>query len=472
MSLPTRQTTNRILLINPRDSYTLGSPPLGIGYLMAYAKKVGRNEVYLHDENFMDESALDVLLQQLIDQAEPAFVGITFPSSAVRRVAHIAAYIKEHYPGIRVFAGGYHPTAEPESTLRAIPALDFVVLGQAERTFAQMGDEWRGLPGIAYLKSAESISDPGDAGVDNLDDVPHVDRTRFDSRYFEPRSDTISGVYGKTATLISSRGCPYNCGFCANRLIQPRIKYHSIDYVLSDIEAIFSQIGRPDHLFFLDVMFLANWGRTEALCKALIRSRLLKRTKWAATVSANAITLEKAKLMREAGCFYLSFGLESNSARTLSLMGKRATPADNERAVEICRRLGLLANSAFLFGIPGEDEDGLQATLDFVKRYDIYSTGVNVMKPLPGSPYYRKLVEEGRISRTLDDWFRISSIHHQSEFYNDRIPRHIYEEYIRRFQTIVSRRDSRFRRRVNRWKRLKWRLATLVTRHRSGSECA
>ena len=141
--------------------------------------------------------------------------------------------------------------------------------------------------------------------------------------------------------------------------------------------------------------------------------------------------------MKEAGCFYLSFGFESNSPNTLRLIKKKAAPQDNERAVEICKRLGILCNSAFLFGIPGETEEDLADTLKFVEKYNIFSTGVNVMKPLPGSPFYDQFINEGILKKSVEDWHRISSIHHDSGYFNDRISCEIYEEYKKKFQRII-----------------------------------
>lgn len=143
--------SKKILLIAPKDSYLLGSPPLGVGYLISYSNKVGKNEVYFHDENFINENELNSVLTKKINEIKPDFIGITFPSSAIYRVVNILETVKRDFPSIVCFAGGYHPTSEPEATLRVIPDLDFIILDQGEYAFANIDDNWKQLICVGYI---------------------------------------------------------------------------------------------------------------------------------------------------------------------------------------------------------------------------------------------------------------------------------------------------------------------------------
>jgi anaerobic magnesium-protoporphyrin IX monomethyl ester cyclase len=445
-----------ILLINPKDSYTLNSPPLGIAYLISYARTIGKNEVFFHDENFIARYNLDNELDIAIRKYNPNYIGIAFPSSAIKRVLQVAQYIKENHGDITVFAGGYHPTSEPEATLQFIPQIDFFILGQAEYVFGHLGSDWQMADNIAYLNSSCGyVQNPIQNHLKTIDDIPIIDRTIFDSKYYRP-NHVISGIFGKTATIMTSRGCPYNCAFCSNKLINKKVRFHSINYVLDEIDSIFSQIGKMDYFWFLDVMFLANWSRIRELCETLIKTKILGETRWAATVAPNVISEDKVRLMKKAGCFYLSFGLESNSPNSLKLMNKVATPKDNERAVEICNRLEILANSAFLFGIPGETESDLQDTINFVTKHNIFSTGINTMKPLPGSTYYDQFISEGIIKQSIEDWHSISSIHHLSEYFNNNLSFDIYNNYRQKFYKVTKRNAKLNYLRANKWKLLKY----------------
>lgn len=424
----------KLLLIVPFDGMRQESPTLGVGYLKAYADKYSSNSIIIHDENFLGDP--NTTLLQKMREIKPDFFGISFPSSAILRVRVIARLLKEKYPEIPLFAGGYHPTSEPELTLRFIPEIDFVVRGEGESFAAKLNSNWKRLPNVGWLEDGfykENITET----VKEIDEIPFPDRRIYDYRYFLPRRGVIAGIFGKTATLLSSRGCPYSCNFCSSKIIHNKVRFHSTDYVLSEIEHILSTKGSMDYLYFLDVMFLSNWERVNNLCRELIKNGLNKRFNWAATVAANVVDEEKVSLMKEAGCFYLSFGFESNSPRVLKIMNKRATPKDNEKACEVCEKYGIYINSAFLFGIPGEEEDDLQQTIDFVKRHNIGFTGINIMKPLPGSPFYEQFVKQGIIQPSIEEWHRISSIYEMGRIFNDKLSLRQYREYINKFYNNV-----------------------------------
>jgi radical SAM superfamily enzyme YgiQ (UPF0313 family) len=442
-----------VLLVVPFDGHRQAAPTLGVGYLKAYAAKCGSAEVVLHDENFLENP--DASLRERLAEVSPRFVGISFPSSAVRRVLDIARLVKLVCPRATVFAGGYHPTSEPELTLRLIPWIDFVVRGESELFFGGLGGDWKSLPGAGWIEDGVYRENPPQA-VALLDEVPFPDRKIYDRRYFLPSHGVIAGIYGRTATIMTSRGCPYSCRFCAGKSMQKLVRHHGTAHVLAEIDHLLSVLGSIDYLYFIDVMFLSNWQRVDELCEALLRERHPGRFRWAATVAANVVTDEKVRRMKEAGCFYLSFGFESNSSRVLELIGKKATPADNARACEICRRQGIYVNSAFLFGIPGEQEEDLQQTIDFVRTHEIGFTGVNIMRPLPGSPFYNDFVRRGILHPSVEEWHEISSIYESKTIYNDLVSRERYRFFIDCFDRTIRRKSLLASFRANWWKRLKY----------------
>jgi radical SAM superfamily enzyme YgiQ (UPF0313 family) len=110
--------------------------------------------------------------------------------------------------------------------------------------------------------------------------------------------------------------------------------------------------------------------------------------------------------------------------------------------MELCKKHSILANSAFLFGIPGETVKDLQETIDFVRKYDVFSTGVNIMKPLPGSPYYYRLVGEGAITPDIKEWREISDINVKGKIYNPIISEDDYYKYISIFNSTIQRKTK------------------------------
>lgn len=420
----------KILLISPKDLYQLASPPLGLGYLISYAKLHNNNDIYFHDENSIPSEEINQKLNSILAYYGPDYVGITFPSSAIKRVIEIGKTIRSSKNGssIKIFAGGYHPTSEPEATLRLLPFLDFIVSGEGEIAFSKIDKDFSLLNNVALLNNGKYFENEL-SFEQNIDQFPYPDRHIYNKKYFEPSYGAIAGIYGRVATIMTSRGCPYSCKFCSGKLIQKVVRFHSVEYVVEEIEHILSVVGSFDYLYFLDTMFLSKWSRTETLCNHLKKYKYKKYFKWAANASANVISSEKVKLMKEAGCFYLSFGFESASDRVLKLMNKKATAQDNQKALDICRKYSVLANSAFLFGIPGEEEDDLRKTCEFVRKNNIFSPGINVMKPLPGSPYYYEFIDNGILKKDIETWFKISSINIEDKIYNDCLDENIYKKY-------------------------------------------
>lgn len=424
-----------ILLINPKHSYRLGAPPLGIGYILSYARAMSQNNVIFLDENFVSNPDNDIF--SIITENNIGFVGVSFASSAITRVLRICQFVREHFGNsIVLFAGGYHPTSEPEKTLQLMPDFDFIVTGEGEQVISALGEGWKSLPNVAYIENGRFIQNPL-LYIEQIDTIPFPQRSDFDNRYYLPSFGTIAGIYGRVATIMSSRGCPYSCNFCSSKAIQKKVRYHSTNYVMDEIEHILGRVGEIDYLYFLDVMFLTNWGRVEELCRSFIHARLPRRFRWAATVASNVVNDEKIRLMKEAGCFYLSFGFESNSQRVLSIINKKATPEHNRTACDLCRKQGLYVNSAFLFGIPGETTEDLKETIRFVKKNAVHFTGVNIMKPLPGSPFYYDFVQKSIINPSLEEWHEISSIHVKGRIFNDLVSSENYKRYIRKFDRAV-----------------------------------
>ena len=222
---------SRLLLIVPSDGTRQESPALGVGYLKAYADEYSSNSVFLHDENFLEDP--DSSLLRMMEEVMPDFVGISFPSSAVLRVRALTGLLKEKYPEVLLFVGGYHPTSEPELTLKLIPGIDFVVRGEGEAFAAKLNPNWRHLPNVAWLQDGLYRENTIET-INELDCIPFPDRRIYDSRYNRPRRGVIAGIYGKTATLLSSRGCPYSCNFCSSKVMLKK----AVDYCVKMLMTI------------------------------------------------------------------------------------------------------------------------------------------------------------------------------------------------------------------------------------------
>jgi radical SAM superfamily enzyme YgiQ (UPF0313 family) len=320
------------------------------------------------------------------------------------------------------------------------------------------GQDPAAVPGVTYRKAGEVHSAPERPLHQHLDDFPPPPRRLYDTGfYYRRKADVLSGWYVKAATLMTSRGCPKRCKFCAAEIILPRVRFHGVDYVLGELEEIL-RAHDVEAVSFVDIMFLSRWSRTEELCRRMIQAGWHRRVGWGASITADSVTRDKLALMKEAGCRYLNFGFETGSQRMLDLMNKRVTVEKNRAAARWAAELGLMCNSAFLVGLPGETEADIELTAQFLREHNVFSTGLNIMAPLPGSTYYRELLEAGRIRYSPELWRIIGAVFSDSSTRDDislfgDIPRERFFELVDRINDqLVAPMNARNYIRTN-WRR-------------------
>ncbi|MBI2458341.1 MAG: radical SAM protein [candidate division NC10 bacterium] len=418
----------KVLLVNPLSGYQVGSMPLGVGYLAAYLETQGHQVVFQDRvptfyRNNRDLALVDRETRVAAEALRPDWIGITMTTAQVYDTYHVARLLRR-VPGAShaaIVLGGYHPTTEPELTLRECAEADIAVRGEGEFTFADLaaGLAHSSVPGITYRNEGQILSTPDRPLHDKLDDFLPPPRRLYDAGfYYRRKADVLSGWYVKAATLMTSRGCPKRCKFCAAEVILPRVRFHSVEYVLAELEGILRHYD-VEVISFIDIMFISRWSRTDELCRRLIAEKLNRRLRWGASITADSITKDKLALMKAAGCRYLNFGFETGSQRMLDLMNKRVKVEKNHNAARWAEELGLMCNSAFLMGLPGETEADLELTAQFLQRYNIFSTGINIMAPLPGSTYYREFMDTGVLTYTPELWQIIGAVFHDNSTRDD-----------------------------------------------------
>jgi radical SAM superfamily enzyme YgiQ (UPF0313 family) len=457
----------KILLVNPLSGYQVGSMPLGIGYLAAYLEAQG-HEARLVDRvpafygGHRDFAAVDRETCAAAAAFRPDWVGITMTTAQVYDTYHVAKLLRRE-PGAKnapIVVGGYHPTTEPELTLQECAEVDVVVRGEGEFTLAELaaGRPLSAVLGITYRESGRTVATPVRPLHERLDDFPRPRRDLYDTGfYYRRKADVLSGWSVKAATMMTSRGCPKRCRFCAAEIILPRVRFHSVDYVMEELEGIL-RYHDVEAISFVDIMFLSRWSRTEELCRRLIAENLHRRLRWGASITADSVTRDKLALMKEAGCRYLNFGFETGSQRMLDLMNKRIKIEKNHNAARWAGELGLLCNSAFLVGLPDETENDIELTAKFLREHEMFSTGINIMAPLPGSTYYRELLEKGALTYSPDLWRVVGAVFHENCSQDDipvfgDIPRERLFELVDRINDeIINPMNARGYIRVN-WRR-------------------
>ncbi len=327
---------------------------------------------------------------------EADVIGLSSITSTAPRAFQLAKRFRSM--GIPVVMGGPHSTFLPEESLRYA---DYVVRGEGEETIVELiehlesGMSLDGIKGLSYRKGDGFIHNPDRPLIHDLDSGPI------------PDLNVVHNWQKRTVIPIAtSRGCPFGCKFCSViQMFGRKYRLKSIDRVIEEIKEVAS---RKAHIFFIDDNFAANKERTKALLKRLIAEKI--RIEWSAQVRSDiARDAELVDLMAQTGCFTAFIGFESINPRTLSLYNKQQKLDDIIECIKILKRASISMHGMFVFGGDTDDIETIRSTQRFAKRLDINSVQFLMLTPLPGTPVFEDLKQQGRLIHT--DWAKYDAHH-------------------------------------------------------------
>ncbi|MBM3251394.1 MAG: radical SAM protein [Candidatus Omnitrophica bacterium] len=281
----------------------------------------------------------------------------------------------------------------------ACECFDIGVIGEGEITFLELVKliEKSGLEyledtkGIAYRKDGNVILAEGRDFINDLNELP------FPARHLLPslsRYSPFIASYRKLPIvhIISSRGCPMGCSFCDQAVFGSGYRSRSADNILDEVELVKNKFGVKEIRFYDDV-FTLDKKRVFEMCDK-IRERNIT-ISWTCFAVVNTISKELLKKMKGAGCWQISFGLESGDEGVLKYLKTDISLEQNEMAVRLAQEAGLSVRAHFVIGSPWETKESLRNTLNFAKRFNIdYAHFIKFM-PYPGSKIYNILIKQG-----------------------------------------------------------------------------
>ncbi len=382
-----------IILVYPyfygetKDRSIFKFPPLGLGYLAASLQRAGYGVEILDGSFSTRESVVD-----RIASAKPAVVGFYCMMTMEKAALSLAKEIKKDCGA--VVAGGPYPSADPELFL---DTFDYVVIGEAERTLPELaealgrGDRPRAVDGLAFLENGLVCRTNPRNRIRELDGLTFPARELFDNQGYRTY---WKNNYGYTTTsMITTRGCPFTCGFCSKPVFGNAIYERSAGNVVDEIEQI-SRLGY-DRIWMADDCFTLNEKRTGEICRDIVARGL--KVEWECLSRVDSIQPDVLDLMREAGCARLFFGLESGDDSVLKTMRKSATFAEGRAAVELAGSHGLSSGGFFILGYPGETNETLLKTVNRSSALPLDYLSYTVPYPLPGTDLYDKVKDKLKV---------------------------------------------------------------------------
>ncbi len=392
-----------IILIRPMTPPTSSSGlvsiqyPINIGYLVSYLEqhKIGCAVLDFEVNDFSEESFLASIAER-----KPSVVGISCMTPHIIHGGTLARLVKEHFPDILTVLGGVHVSAIPEQTLREFPHFDVAVVGEGERTLLELYKSWTeskkvvDIPGTACrVGNSVRVNSPREM-IQDINEVPFPSRDFIEPEKYK-KSHVSRGFSRKTMNIVEitcSRGCPYDCIFCASKVVHTRnVRFRTPENIISEMELLITKYN-AQHFSFLDDTFTIRKRILVPVCEYM-KSRNVT---FDCFTRVNDIDYEKMAVMIAGGCKKISFGIESGSRKILKLIKKGITLEQVEKAFVIARKAGLeLIEGTFMVGNhPNETLEDIELTKKLIWRLNPDIMAIFITIPYPGTEINRILKEK------------------------------------------------------------------------------
>jgi anaerobic magnesium-protoporphyrin IX monomethyl ester cyclase len=413
------QEMKKIVLVNP--PYTFWSdeksylrpfignlPSLGLLTLAAVLRAKG------FAVKIIESASLGLSLAQTLEQIRqerPEYLGLSCTTASVLNAARIARAVKALSPTTRVIVGGPHVTALPQETLQRCPDFDLGVLGEGEKVLPDLlhaeGEEGHGgqMPGVVYREGEAVHTTPRSGFVDPLDLLPLPAYDLLPGFPQSYRPPFLNYLKGPAAPVLSSRGCPQRCTFCDRAVFGNRYRYFSAAYLLDWIQHLHRRYGIR-HLVFVDDQFTASRARLIEYCEKILQAGI--RVSWNCDARVDSVDRGLLSLMKRAGCWMISYGIESGSQKILDGIQKGITLDQVKQTVQATKEAGIRAKGLFMIGYPEETEKTLAETFDLLLRLPLDEANLSFLTPYPGTELYRRIKES---SGFQEDWERMNALH-------------------------------------------------------------
>ncbi len=407
----------RISLIHYNSELTKGElPPLGILYLSSYLKKNGFD--HIHPLDLMleknQEKALIKYLKNL-NSCDNHLIGFYMNTHTRFEVQKAIALAREILPNSIICCGVPHPTLDRESTMRNCQDLDFLVSGEGEETLLEIAKALSRNFNIASIVDIIGTSVRfNDEIIHNLprprirafDKIPPPDRDSVDIKSYKfnfPVLDKSLQNSLVTTSIISSRGCPFECIFCSVADQWGRLNtYNSPSRVIEEIKNLKEKHG-INCFYFFDDTFTLNRKRVIEICNRLIAEKV--NVCWFCEIHANTVDEELLSLMYDAGLRSVAMGVESASPKIMKYIVKKGITLEQAtKTIETCKKLGIYIKVFYSYSYPEETLDDVKLTLDYMEKIQADRSIIGRLRLYPGTPLF-KFAKENKMLHEDFDWF-------------------------------------------------------------------
>ncbi len=393
-----------VLLINPKNIISSGHdimPPLGLSSLGCVLEKNSFSVKILD----LEIRPGDFDIGAYISSLSPKIVGVSGTSFTRFESFRIANIAKEVSNEIFTIYGGCHATFTAEDTLSHVKDIDYIVHGEGEETLLELVScliakkvDTTNIKGISSRRDGKVIENPPRERIADLDSIPYS-RHLLEMEEYDQKLDFLNVP---AVTIMTSRGCLYNCFFCSARAMFGNVYVRrSAKNVVDEIQYCVDEFGAQGIKFF-DSTLTLNRKHVLSIAEELKMRGI--NLPWECEIRVDTVDRLLLESMREAGCYYVDFGVESASEKVLKAINKNISVKQAIDVLKWCKDLDIKTKAFFTFGHPGETLRDSMMTLGFIDKYFDYiswpavSTEVRIY---PGTPLERYARENGLLPKSF-----------------------------------------------------------------------
>jgi radical SAM superfamily enzyme YgiQ (UPF0313 family) len=385
-----------------RYSSTIGSSggqqiPLGVFYLASYLRNNG------FETDVLDAEAGGLTYEDIIQRLQSGgfgILGISTTTVAFHRALELAEKVRVILPEMIIIVGGPHVSSYPTHPME-FDVFDFAVKNEGEETLVELMEaivvdgNYENIRGLIYRRNGVPVVNEKRPYIEDVDALPLPAYDLIsDFKYYTPPPSNYKK--SPVANVITTRGCPNQCTFCDSSTFGQKTRVRSAENIVSEIELLMTRYSIRE-IAFVDDTFTVSPKRVYDIFD-IARSKGL-RFPWTCQARINTVNEDLLRYMKENGCWYISFGIESGNEQILKEIRKNIKIEDVERVIDICYRLKILTKGFFIVGHPLETTETIDQTINFARRLKLTDVVVTLNTPLPGSYQFQHAKEYG----VLDD---------------------------------------------------------------------
>jgi magnesium-protoporphyrin IX monomethyl ester (oxidative) cyclase len=379
--------------------------PLGLLSIAAYLEREG-HDVMIHD--CLGPFAIpnsETNVQIILDYA-PDLVGFSATTSGFLDGYDLATRIKAIRPHIQTVFGGVHVSAMGAILLNRFSAIDCLCTGEGEQTLSEIAaqKDWNDIPGLIWRDGDNIRTNSPRPHIPDMDDLPFPAYHRLAGFPHQYNLPLFSYIHTPGATMITSRGCPYQCSYCDRSVFRRGYRYNSAEYIHEHMQYLRKRFG-VRHINIYDDLFTANRERITRLCDSLISKPPGMHLNCAVRVGHADTNL--LNMLKAAGFLQISVGIETGDPDLMATHKPGVYIHEVQDTIRRIQAAGLRAKGLFMMGLPGETVESIQKTSNFVISLGLDDMNMSKFTPFYGAPVWKTIHEEGAFD---EDWRQMNCL--------------------------------------------------------------